>query len=250
MMRPQAPNPPTDASAINRLNAANARLMLGLFSACVALFGVYPQLDLVVSQWFYQPDGRFVLGQLPVITLIYSVFAKIHYGYLLILILLLALPSLRLQLARRWQRPINRKPLVFLLLVLLAGPGLIVNIVLKDNSTSRARPSQIADFGGHKSFTPAFTVTDQCHHNCSFVSGHAAAGFYLIALSWVWPGRRWFLIGTLTGFGVGLCRIIQGGHFLSDVVFSFWAVYFTTALLARVYGLRLQSRQWRRSAAA
>ena len=36
--------------------------------------------------------------------------------------------------------------------------------------------------------------------------------------------RRWFLIGTVAGAVVGLGRIMQGGHFLSDIIFAFYAV--------------------------
>jgi lipid A 4'-phosphatase len=38
--------------------------------------------------------------------------------------------------------------------------------------------------------------------------------------------RRWTLIGFAAGALFGFGRITQGGHFLSDIVFSFYATWF------------------------
>jgi lipid A 4'-phosphatase len=48
--------------------------------------------------------------------------------------------------------------------------------------------------------------------------------------------RRWTLIGLTAGALVGLGRIMQGGHYLSDVVFSFYAVWLSCELVA--FGMR------------
>jgi lipid A 4'-phosphatase len=122
--------------------------------------------------------------------------------------------------------------LAFLILSLALGPGLLVNEVFKAES-GRARPGQVEQFGGEKSFTPVFQPADQCTRNCSFVSGHAAMGFYLIGLAWVRQDRRWLWLGIAAGALVGAARILQGGHFLSDVLFGFWVVYGVNVLLAR-----------------
>jgi lipid A 4'-phosphatase len=47
-------------------------------------------------------------------------------------------------------------------------------------------------------------------------------GFYFIAFALAFPRRRWRWLGLGLGLGaaIGLVRILQGGHFLSDVVFS------------------------------
>jgi lipid A 4'-phosphatase len=45
--------------------------------------------------------------------------------------------------------------------------------------------------------------------------------------------RLWLGIGIGAGSALGLMRMGQGGHFLSDVIFSFYAVYFTAWLLQR-----------------
>ena len=103
------------------------------------------------------------------------------------------------------------------------GPGLLANTVFKDH-WGRARPAQIEAFGGSHHFTPAPLPAAQCARNCSFVSGHAALGFSLVAFAFLLPpGRRRHRgIAAALGFGalVGLVRIAQGGHFLSDVVYA------------------------------
>ena len=65
----------------------------------------------------------------------------------------------------------NRK-IIFLLLTLALGPGLLVNGFLKSH-WGRARPSEVSTFGGRQSFSPAYVIAHQCRHNCSFVSGDA-----------------------------------------------------------------------------
>lgn len=116
---------------------------------------------------------------------------------------------------------VNRKFIVFILLSFLLAPGLVVNGIIKSHS-GRARPGHIEQFGGSKTFTQPLMITDQCATNCSFVSGHAASGFALMALAFVYTRRKYMLmtLGISMGLVIGSVRIIQGGHFLSDVLFS------------------------------
>jgi lipid A 4'-phosphatase len=120
------------------------------------------------------------------------------------------------------------------LLALALGPGLVVNGVLKEH-WGRPRPQQIVQFGGTASFVPALWPSRQCTHNCSFVSGHAAAGFFLITGAWIWPRRRraWLIVGIGAGGLIGLARIVQGGHFLSDVLGALLVVWFTDEAVYR-----------------
>ncbi len=110
---------------------------------------------------------------------------------------------------------------------------MVVNGVMKEFS-GRARPRDVTEFGGSKNFTPAFAVANECGSNCSFVSGHASAGFYFVSLALIFEGRRRRVIfwsSVAAGGVIGLVRIMQGGHFLSDVVFSFVFVYLASLLL-------------------
>jgi lipid A 4'-phosphatase len=133
----------------------------------------------------------------------------------------------------------QRRAALYLLLVMIVGPGLLVNTVFKDH-WGRARPSQVEEFNGSKKFTRAAIPTDQCEKNCSFVSGHASVGFFFLAFAFVWPRRRilWLVTGTSLGLGIGLVRILQGGHFFSDVIFCGLVVYLTARLL---YALMFRS---------
>lgn len=198
-------------------------LLLGL----QAVFLAAPQLDLWVAGRFYDPGDGFFLSSNPLVRFVYHVFADLHVFILIALVWLFVA-------SWTWRRKAEaglRRRLLFLFLVLALGPGLLVNGVFKAES-GRARPHQVVQFGGERQFTAVFTPADQCEKNCSFVSGHASMGFYLIALAWVTCRRGWFAVGLFCGALVGLGRMLQGAHFLSDVIFSFWVVYGVCVLLA------------------
>lgn len=205
------------------------RLDVTLFLLCVVVLLALPQIDLMVSGWFYDPaSNSFPLGQTALLRGIYLVFGSIH------LPLLLLLPVAAIYAYRKHTTDLHRRWIhAYLLASLVLGPGLLVNAVLKDNSIGRARPSQVAQFGGERTFTPAFVYSGQCERNCSFVSGHGSMGFWFIGLGWLLRSRAAFLAGLSIGVAVGFTRIAQGGHFFSDTVFAFWAVYFVYVLLAR-----------------
>jgi membrane-associated phospholipid phosphatase len=118
---------------------------------------------------------------------------------------------------------VRRMVIAYMGLSLALGPILISNIILKDNM-GRARPKQTVEFGGHKQFTPALLPSKECPRNCSFVSGHASTGFFLVTFAFLMaPGlrRRAAFAGALAiGTAAGLGRIAEGGHYLSDVVFA------------------------------
>jgi lipid A 4'-phosphatase len=52
-------------------------------------------------------------------------------------------------------------------------------------------------------------------------------GFMPLGLAFIFPDRRrlWLGVGLLSGSIAGLGRVIQGAHFLSDVVFAGFIVY-------------------------
>jgi len=127
-------------------------------------------------------------------------------------------------------RPWRRQGLLFALVVII-GPGLLINSLLKPH-WNRPRPSQLVEFGGKTNYVPPAMLSS--HENAkSFPSGHASMGFVFMAPAFLlFRRRRWlaasFLaLGLLLGGGIGVCRIAEGGHFLSDVVWSGAIVYFT-----------------------
>ncbi len=128
---------------------------------------------------------------------------------------------------------------VFLFLVFAVGPGLIVNTVFKQY-WGRPRPSQLVEFGGRHQFVPVGSPGQLGTHNSSFPSGHAAVAFYLMAPAFIANGRRPRLANGLLAAGVmfGACmsatRVMQGGHFASDVLWSAGVVYFTAVGFAQL----------------
>lgn len=198
-----------------------------VFIACVLIFWFYPQIDLLTSALFFDPEKGFFLGSHALVLFSYQLFARLQF--LVLGLLLLAL--ITAQWIPAWRLRGQRRAAIYLLLLLLTGPGLLVNAGVKEN-WGRARPREVTEFGGHQTFTPALIPAAQCEHNCSFVSGHAALGFYLIGMAWVTRQRRWLAAGIALGMLVGAGRILQGGHFLGDVIFSFWIVYFSADILA------------------
>ena len=201
-----------------------------LLAAAVALFLLLPQIDLLASGLFYTRAQGFVLAHWLPVVLVFRSIPWIAGG--MVLLVLAATAWLFLVGRPLWR--FDRKALLFVAFSIALGPGFLANTVLKDH-WGRARPAQVTAFGGSRLFTPAPLPAAQCPSNCSFVSGHAALAFSLVAFAFLLPaGRpRRRGIGAAFAFGglVGLVRIAQGGHFLSDVVFAGLLIFGTTALL-------------------
>lgn len=202
----------------------------GLLAGAVVLFLFAPQVDLVTSRWFYVPGHGFVWGEWQPVIYLYQAVPWITWAVLAIA----AAGALWLFLSDRPLWRLDRKALVFVVVAIGLGPGLLANTLLKDH-WGRARPAQIEAFGGARQFTAAPLPAAECASNCSFVSGHAALGFSLVAFAFLLPrGRsRTAAIAAALGLGtvIGLGRIVQGAHFLSDVVFAGFLAYGTAALL-------------------
>lgn len=125
--------------------------------------------------------------------------------------------------------------LLFLLVGLAAGPGLVVNWLFKGH-WGRPRPRDVVEFGGSMDFMPALVPGGACERNCSFVAGHPSSVFWLAAFGFLVAGtRRYtvFVAASLAGLIVGWGRLVQGAHFLSDVVFSGVFTFATVYVLAR-----------------
>ncbi len=195
--------------------------------AAVGLW-LWPAADLWLSGLFFAPGRGFVLRDWWPVVLVYRLVPWLAWG----IAVLVAMAALWLFLVRRPLWRFDRKALLFIAFSIALGPGLIANTVLKDH-WGRARPTTVEAFGGPRHFTPAPLPATQCARNCAFVSGHAALGFSLVAFAFLVPpgrGQR-RAIAAAAGFGalVGLVRIAQGGHFLSDVVWAELVVFAVTA---------------------
>ncbi|MCH8091715.1 MAG: phosphatase PAP2 family protein [Proteobacteria bacterium] len=199
------------------------QFIIGVVAAAI-FFLQFPDVDLSFSRLFYQPGEGFFPRDNLAVDLLYGLAIVIAYA-VAIFVVGASLARLVPRLKRLWVRP---RVIAFIALSLALGPGLIVNSLLKDN-VGRARPFMVVEFGGSKIFSPALAPSDQCPKNCSFVSGHAAATFFLVTFAFLVRTprrRRWAMAGALAfGAASGLGRIALGAHFLSDVVFAGLIVY-------------------------
>lgn len=190
----------------------------------------YPEYDLQFSSIFHDEEGGFLYHDDLFVSFVFRSipFASKLFASICVMVLLYKLKS---------PKNIIKSPVIFLILSLAIGPGLIVNYGFKENF-GRARPKEIIEFGGTKEFSSAAIITDQCRSNCSFSSGHAAMGYYFTVFAWIAPfmlQNLVFFTAFLFGTGVGLGRIIQGGHFLSDITFSFVIVILANELCYRFW---------------
>ena len=103
------------------------------------------------------------------------------------------------------------------------------------NFWGRARPGDVLELGGRDDFSPWYQISDACTSNCSFVSGDAAVGFSLIVLYFVSNNLKYVYLSIIFGFLLGLVRIAEGGHFLSDVIFSAIIVFFFSFIIKKYF---------------
>lgn len=189
------------------------------FALISAIFVLIPEIDLAVSRFFYTPGVGFEANGTTL-----ERFTHKSVGFLLVWGNIGLVAWLLFGRFARWSRVrFTAKELGVLLLFLVLGPGLVVNVLLKEN-WGRARPVDLAQFGGSSEFTAAFIPSDQ--EGRSFSSGHAAASTYwILAVLLIAPRQVW-LLGTAVAYSlfVSWMRIAAGGHFLSDIVASYFIV--------------------------
>src|SRR5262245_11381118 len=142
------PVPTETASLRSGPSMLCATCAVGLAAALI--FSAFPGIDLWVSHLFYQGNGKFAL-------------AKPGYGAVLstLLRIISALVCFAAVAGFVLLAFFNRKLMglgliawAYIALCAAIGPGVVANLGFKDH-WGRARPSQITEFGGSKSFTPA-----------------------------------------------------------------------------------------------
>ncbi|MDO9576290.1 MAG: phosphatase PAP2 family protein [Candidatus Cloacimonadales bacterium] len=134
-----------------------------------------------------------------------------------------------------------RKIFIFMTIVMALGPGLFINSILKDN-WGRPRPRDIIEFGGNYNYEKVLSI-DTTSKGKSFPCGHASMGFYLMTLFFIFRKRmdltahRALYLGIVFGCLIGMARMVQGGHFASDVLWAGGLVYLISA--AAFYSLKM-----------
>ncbi|MEM1048097.1 MAG: phosphatase PAP2 family protein [Pseudomonadota bacterium] len=206
-----------------------------LLGAVSALFWTAPGIDLAVTGLYYSPDDWFPGRTNEALVLLRRIGIDAARGITICVVLLVVIRILF------WRGPavLSGRSLAFLLSSAALGPGLIVNIFLKE-VWGRPRPHMVELFGGDVPFVPVWQITDYCQGNCSFVSGEAASAFWLFAFVFLVPRdmrRALFAAVALFAGAVSLNRIAFGGHFVSDVLIA-WCLTLVVILAMRVLFLR------------
>ncbi|MGO8799407.1 MAG: phosphatase PAP2 family protein [Roseiarcus sp.] len=191
-------------------------VLVGLTLATLAVFALWPQIDGEVSRAFYGPAG--FIGRTPPERAARDFFRVFPF------VVLAAFAVLYFM--RRYGFVVPYAPtgrgLAFIIATMAIGPGLIVNLGLKDHA-HRPRPVQTEEFGGKFEFRPWYRFDGECRKNCSFVSGEVAEAFWMVApASLAPPPLRTPAVGAALAFGflTALLRIAYGGHFLSDALLA------------------------------
>lgn len=196
-------------------------------------FVVWPQIDLAVSDLFFAKGWmesplseaiRFALWRLSGVVLLAAF-------VLWLLAVVRKRPALR-GTARLWG---------LIVLIYALGPGLLVDTLLKRH-WGRARPADVAEFGGNLTFSPPWWPSDQCLSNCSFVSGEVsgatATAIALLLVAGLWrdrlsplAARAITVLAAALPLVTALQRLSTGRHFLSDTIFAMLFTLLVASLL-------------------
>jgi len=209
-------------------------LLLLLGTLIIALTGT----DLALSTWFHRAEGWPVGNEFP-----WHQFYR--WGYYPADIIGLAALGLLLASFLKPSLLRFRRQAAFMVVLLLLGPGLLVNTVFKDH-WGRPRPRQIVQFGGTMQFHHPWE-RGEAGKGKAFPSGHGGSAFYLAMPFFILRRQRpriaarVYAAGMLYGVLMGVARISQGGHFASDILWA-WGVVHLTAV-ALYYLMRLDREE-------
>lgn len=194
----------------------------------LALAPFTPKLDLLFANAFYRQEA--FSDFLPfTFAYHYAIYPSFIFALICGVLFLASFVSPKLEK--------NRLAFLFLALIMLLGPGLLINLVLK-GFLVRARPIQTLPFGGQELFKPFYHFSLNFPNVFkSFPSGHASMGYYFISL--IVLGYRvhktklkMMGLGLTLFFGgwLSLSRIAQGGHFFSDTLLSLVFLWYVALL--------------------
>ncbi len=180
-------------------------------------------LDREISSHFFVPDEGWIYRHDQPWEVLYN------FGPLPAIVLTAASVLVLIGSFRVHKLVLYRKVCIFTILLLLIGPGFIVNTIFK-GYWGRPRPRNITAFGGERPFLSVWEKGES-RKDRSFPSGHASMGFFLLAPYFILRkiSKKWsvifLILGLSSGAIIGMARIIQGGHFASDVIWAGGFVY-------------------------
>ena len=220
-------------------------MILGVIAlASTAVFWL-TDLDVRFSSIFHDalsPDGPWPQAGAPLWMALYAIDTHMTIA--------LAIAAAVLAIAGTFSGGDRRKIIyaLFIVLSIMIGAGLIVNGILKEH-WGHPRPDDIVQFGGSGQYAPPWAKRPSGEGE-SFPSGHAAIAFSCIVFYFILRiprpklARACFWGAVFLGSLMGLGRVIQGRHFLSDVL---WAAYIPYLVCMLVYYgiLKIPDRQSR-----
>jgi lipid A 4'-phosphatase len=221
--------------------------LVGVTLLTFVLFSTFPEIDLWVSGLFFVSPGHFVLTDVAVT----DGLRRVIWGLSELMVVGSCFAVIAAVFLRRAVLRLSARVWFFVVLLFVAGPGLLVNGLLK-TYVGRARPADVQAFGGEQLFTAPHQWADECAKNCSFVSGEvsgaAALMIALLVILWHWRDRLSRLAYRATvGLSIaipvlsGMQRVGAGRHFLSDVTLAALFVMLIAAVLYALLFFRAKS---------
>jgi lipid A 4'-phosphatase len=202
--------------------------ILFLILGILTLVFRFTNLDIILEHYFYTSEKGWILQYRPIWDFIYRY--GIFPGYFL------AFCGLIMISMTYWNSKFIRfrKASFVLVFTIITGPGILVNLVLKDH-TGRPRPREITEFGGTEHYLCVCEM-GKTNEGKSFPCGHCSMGFYL-AIPWLFYRNRkkvlaysFLAIGIAYGTLIGIARMMAGGHFASDVVWAGGLTWFVALI--------------------
>jgi membrane-associated phospholipid phosphatase len=231
------------AAVVGRRQGNEVRIfafaLIGWAVAATVVTLIGPDVDLLIAHLFYDPTMR-SFSAYPALALLRD------HGYVSIITCLGFVaaavadrmrPHYAIRFSPFHRLAVSGRVAFFLASTLILGPGLVVNVALKDH-WHRPRPAQVVQFGGDKPYVDWWDRNGTCDSNCSFAGGEASSAAWMTAPALLAPPPwRAAALGAAVLFtaAVSLSRMAVGGHFFTDVLFgaliSVLIVWGTHALL-------------------
>ncbi len=235
------------------MNRTGLLIALAVGAVVGLVFGLDPQLDLAIARPFYgivdAGHHMFAVRLWPRLMVVHEV--ALRAGFLLVVPAVVA-AVVKLILPRR-KMLMPGRAVVFLIATMTLGPGLLVNVALKDH-WGRPRPIDVGQFGGAQHFVAWWDPRGDCPANCSFVSGDVSTAAWTLAPAALVPlPWRPLAYGASLVFTVVMAamRIAAGGHFFTDTlfaaVFTYLLIWLAYALIYRWPRTRLDDEQIERA---
>ncbi len=214
-------------------------LILLFFALSTTLLFWLTDLDTQLAALFFRPGASSVVWPYqhwPVI--------KFLYDYAFPFTVIAGLTALTVYVVghfHAYTRRFRRRAL-FILLVIVLGPGVVVNWVFKDH-WGRPRPLHTQAFGGEYAYVPPLKMGGSSDK--SFVCGHCSVGYAFFALYFLSQNHKplYFILTLVLAWTMGFTRMTSGSHFVSDILWSGYLVFLVAFALYYGWFIRMRPGQ-------